>query len=65
MNQILRAIRAFILINTEEAQGIEYIDRLAHFATICVDEDTFNIATKMFDNDNLCKIMISYLERIN
>ena len=65
MNQILRAIRAFIVINTEEVKGVEYIDRLAHFAAICVDEDTFNIATKMFDNDNLCKVMISYLERIS
>ena len=63
MKKILRAIHAFIRICIEEKQGVDYIERLARFAQICRDDETYELATSYFDNYEMLELMNQYLEK--
>lgn len=65
MEQILRALHAFIRISIDEEHGVEYIDRLAKCAVICEDYETFILVTEFFNNDAMLHCMLSFLEKIN
>ena len=61
--QLLNAVNAFIQINFLEKIGVNYIDRLSHAVKVMkLDETSFDIFTKMFDNDILCNRMIEWME---
>ena len=62
LKNILKAVQAFIYINHAEEVGIEYIDRLAKAAQICEDEPTWTLFTNLFNNEDLCRIYINYME---
>lgn len=65
MDKTLRAIHAFVKIAIEETQGVDYIERLSHFAKICGDDDTFELATTFFENNSVMRCVINFIEKIN
>lgn len=60
--QLLNALNAFIQINIMEQQGVDYICRLAHAVKVMKDESTFEVFTRLFDNESICTRMIKWLE---
>lgn len=65
MDKTLLAIHAFVKIAIEEEQGVDYIERLSHFAQICGDDDVFELASTFFENDSMIHCAINFIEKIN
>lgn len=62
VNSLLKAIRAFIVINRLENSGVDYVARLAESAKICEDESTWMLFSSLFDNNEFCKIYLNAIE---
>ena len=62
MKTVLKALHGFVKINTLEAKGVEYIERLSECAKICETEEVFNKVGELFNNQRICSTMISWLE---
>lgn len=60
----IKAAEAFIYINVAEAQGVEYIDRLAHAVRLMdLDESVLEVFDGLWENECAMKQMINVLEK--
>ena len=65
IKQMLKTVNCFIMINVLEVTNpeMEYVQRLGLVVrNMNNDETIFNCFTKMFNNDNVCKVMSNWLD---
>ena len=63
--QLLKAIECFVTINTLEITkpDMEYVSRLGYVVSMMDgDEKVFDYFSAMFGNEEICKIMINWLD---
>lgn len=65
MDKALLAIHAFVKIAIEEKQGIDYIERLSHFAKMCGNDEVFELASTFFESSIMMHCVIDFIEKIN
>lgn len=62
--QMLNVMNAFIKINVLEVSGnLSYVERLAEAIKVLnYDEQAFTVFSQMFDNKNVCMVMIDWID---
>lgn len=64
VKHMLNVVNAFIKINVlEVSDNLSYVERLAEAVKILnYDEQAFTVFSQMFDNKNVCMIMINWID---
>lgn len=64
IKQMLNIVNAFIKINVlEVSDNLSYVERLAEAVKILnYDERAFAVFSQMFDNKNVCMVMIDWID---
>lgn len=64
VKHMLNVVNAFIKINVlEVSTNLSYVERLAEAVKILdYDEQAFAIFSRMFDNKNVCMVMINWID---
>ena len=64
VKRMLNIVNAFIKINTLEAStNLNYVERLAEAVKVLdYDEQAFMVFSQMFDNKNICMVMINWID---
>lgn len=64
VKSMLNVVNAFIKFNVLEVSGnLSYVERLAEAVKILnYDEQAFAVFSQMFDNKNVCMIMINWID---
>lgn len=64
IKQMLNVVNAFIKINVlEVSDNLSYVKRLAEAVKILnYDEQAFAVFSQMFNNKNVCMVMINWID---